>query len=157
MNTTSLNTDQPKKTPPAVRFFAAVTLLCFAAAACLWADCIIRQCTWEHVTTTVTRHRVEEDLFNGGLANPDGGYKLYPAAFFTDASGESHFFESRKGYAPADAPRQGSALALIYPAGKPQEAQENSFSEQFFLPAVVTLVSLLPAALTLFFRRRKQG
>lgn len=157
MNTTARNTDQPKKTPPAVRFFAAVTLLCFAAAACLWADCIIRQCTWEHVTTTVTRHRVEEDLFNGGLANPDGGYKLYPAAFFTDASGESHFFESRKGYAPADAPRQGSALVLIYPAGKPQEAQENSFSVQCFLPTVLSLVSLLPAALTLFFRRRKQG
>lgn len=152
MKTTALNIEQPKKTPLTVRVFAAATLLCLAAAAYLWADCIIRQCTWEHVTTTVWGYRMEEDLLNGG-------YTLYPAAsFVTEGSDESHVFESKKGYAPADAPREGSPFALIYPKGKPQEAQENSFSEQGFLPTVVSLLSLLPAALTLFFmRRRKQG
>lgn len=132
------------------RLLALVSLLSVVAAVCLWADCLYRQCTWVHVSTTVWGHRLEEDLFNGG-------YKMYPAVYFTDGGAETHFFESQTGYAPADAPRQGSPFALIYPAGKPQEAQENSFSEQCFLPAVVTLVSLLPAALTLFFRRRKQG
>ncbi len=151
MKTTASNIDQPKKTPLTVRVFAAATLLCLTAAVCLWADCLIRQCTWEHVTTTVWGYRMDEDLLNGG-------YTLYPAASFaTEGSDESHFFESEKGYAPADAPREGSPLELIYPAGKPQEAQENSFSEQGFLPTVVSLLSLLPAALTLFFMRRRRA
>lgn len=130
------------------RLLALVSLLSVVAAVCLWADCLYRQCTWVHVSTTVWGHRLEEDLFNGG-------YKMYPAVYFTDGGAETHFFESQTGYAPADAPRQGSPFALIYPSGNPMEAQENTFSDQYALPTAVSVIALLCAALTLGLKRRR--
>lgn len=152
-----MNTERSTSRSLLSRLRTLLTLLLVCGAAYLWADCLIRHVTWEHTTATITSYCLEEDLFNGGFEQ--GAFRVYPGMTFTDArSGESHFFQSPTSYAPDAAPPDGSTVELIYPAGKPQEAQEETFTAQYCLPLSVSLFAaaaiLLPMVLKYRCRRR---
>lgn len=134
-----------------------LSLISVGGAGYLWAGCLLRQCTWTHVTATVDCHLVvDEDLFKGGIEA--GAFRLSPRMTFSDAeSGETHFYQSSVSYAPAEEPTDGTLVELIYPAGNPKEAQENTFSAQYRLPLLVTLGAVAVGLLSWGLKYRSGG
>lgn len=139
------------------RLMVILSLLTVCGAGYLWADCLLRQYTWTHVTGTVARHLVvDEDLFKGGIEA--GAFRLSPEMMFRDAeSGKTHFCQSSVSYVPAEEPPDGTLVELIYPAGNPWEAQENTFSAQYRLPLLVTLGAVAVGLLSWGLKYRRGG
>ena len=106
--------------------FAGLTMLWLGVAAVFWAGSMIQQYDGIKAEATVTK--VEEvDKFKHSYFT-----------FVDSESGKEYTVKSQMGASERPLYDMGSKVEVIYPAGRPDVAEENIFIIQYLVPLIFT-------------------
>ncbi len=110
--------------------FAGLTVLWLGVAAVFWVGCIGLQHDGTKAEATVTKV-VEEESERGKFK--------YSYFTFTDTeSGKEYTVKSQMAATERPLYDMGSKVEVIYPAGRPDVAEENIFIIQYLVPLIFT-------------------
>lgn len=117
--------------------FAGLTVLWLGVATVFWVGSMIQQ--YDGIKAEATVSKVEEV----------DNFKHSYFTFVDSESGKEYTVKSQMGASAMPLYDLGSKVEVIYPAGKPDEAEENVFIVQYIVPLVFTFIVFVSGCISL--------
>lgn len=115
--------------------FAVPAVIWLCVACYFWVNRIDRQFSWEKATAVVT------DICEVGEG--DNTYQHSCLTFTEPQTGKSVTVKNQFGSSPQPIYPVGDSVEVIFPAGQPEEAMENTFIVNYMLPVLFTIAAFM--------------